>query len=53
MEGAVIDPIWLDVTNVICNTVQVLGLAYIAQMVQHDITRRKREREDGSRGDTL
>lgn len=35
---------WLDITNVVCNTVQVLGLAYIGQLVASDIRRRRSER---------
>lgn len=44
MEGSVDLVPWLDITNVICNTIQVLGLAYIAQLVSSDIHRRRSER---------
>lgn len=41
----------LQITNAITNTIQVVGLAYIAYLVQRESIRTQRKIEDDARSD--
>lgn len=53
MEGAVDGDTVLQVTNAITNTIQVIGLAYIAYLVQRESIRTQRKVEHESRRDEV